>query len=167
MGWRCSSAVALVADALGGVQRDLQQPRDFFFYVGKVDLNKSRISAKIPPRSLLAESTIMARNHRKPGSTLQRTLEPAWNYCFECGHSMWVTYHGHRRLLTLQGVLDLTLPIRQCRNPECCARKHSVRPWEEGALALPQGGMRSEPRRVVGALCFPGPRSLPENHSPP
>jgi hypothetical protein len=106
----------------------------------------------------------MARNHRKPNATRQRTLEPAWIYCFECGHPMWVTYHGHRRLLTLQGVLDLTLPIRQCRNPECAARKHPVRPWEEGALALPQAECGLDLVAFVGACRYQQHRSIPEIH---
>ena len=106
----------------------------------------------------------MARNHRKPNATLQRTLEPAFISCFECGHPMWVTYHGHRRLLTLQGVLDLTLPIRQCRNPECAARKRPVRPWEEGALALPQAECGLDLVAFVGACRYQDHRSIPEIH---
>lgn len=106
----------------------------------------------------------MARNHSKPKATLQRTLEPAWLYCWECGHRMWVTSHGHRRLLTLEGVLELTLPIRQCRQPDCAAFKRPVRPFEEGALALPQAECGLDVVAFVGACRYQQHRSIPEIH---
>ena len=106
----------------------------------------------------------MSRNHPKPNATLQRTLEPAWIYCWKCGCPMWVTYHGHRRLFTLEGVLDLTLPIRQCRQPTCSAFKKPVRPWEEGALALPQTECGLDLIAFVGVCRYQEHRSLPEIH---
>jgi hypothetical protein len=79
----------------------------------------------------------MARTCPIPLADQDRLLEPAFVYCAECGKSMPIAYQNKRRLLTLQGRLALTVPVRRCRNSECSAYKKSVRPWEEGALALP------------------------------
>lgn len=79
----------------------------------------------------------MARTRPIPIADQDRLLEPAFAYCAECGKSMPIAYQNKRRLLTLQGRLALTVPVRRCRNPECRAYKKPVRPWEEGALALP------------------------------
>jgi hypothetical protein len=35
-------------------------------------------------------------------------------------------------------MVELTLPIRQCRHSLGSAYKRPVRPWKEGAWALPQ-----------------------------
>lgn len=97
-------------------------------------------------------------------ATLERTLTPVSRHCWECGKPMWVTYHSHRRLVTLAGVLALTLPVRQCRNTACTAYKRAVRPWEEGALALPQAECGLDLIAFVGACRYQEHRSVPEIH---
>jgi Transposase, Mutator family len=106
----------------------------------------------------------MARNHPKPTATIERRLDAAYAYCWTCGKRAWITALRHRRLLTLDGVLALTLPIRQCRNVECIAYKHPVRPWEEGALALPQAECGLDVIAFVGACRYQEHRSVPEIH---
>src|SRR5690242_7659732 len=80
----------------------------------------------------------MARTHRTPIADEDRSLDPASPFCVECGRRMRIAYQNKRHLLTLQGRLALTVPVRRCCNSDCRAYKKPVRPWEEGALALPQ-----------------------------
>src|SRR5579864_6260522 len=85
----------------------------------------------------LSEVLTMARTRPIPIADHDRLLEPASPYCAECGQYMPIAYQNQRRLLTLQGRLALTVPVRRCRNRDCRAYKMAVRPWEEGTLALP------------------------------
>jgi hypothetical protein len=106
----------------------------------------------------------MARQRGKPAATPEPTLEPAPRPCWECGRPMWMAYHSRRRLVTLKGILDLTLPVRQCRNTACTTYKRPVRPFEEGALALPQAECGLDVIAFVGACRYQEHRSVPEIH---
>jgi len=106
----------------------------------------------------------MARQRGKPAATQERTLEPAPRHCWECGRPMWMAYHSRRRLVTLKGILYLTLPVRKCRNGACTAYQRVVRPWEEGALALPQAECGLDLVAFVGACRYQEHRSVPEIH---
>ena len=57
---------------------------------------------------------------------------------------MQIAYHNKRRLLTLQGSLALTVPIRVCRNADCRAHK-------KAGASLGRGSARAA-RRVNAAL---------------
>ena|SRR5579863_2839051 len=106
----------------------------------------------------------MARNHPKPAPTAERTLEPASAYCEVCHQRMRIVYHSHRRLLTLEGILALTLPVRACGQPACAAYKKPVRPWQEGALALPQAECGLDVVAFIGLQRYQHHRSVPEIH---
>lgn len=47
--------------------------------------------------------------------------------------------HNHRTLITLSGIWELTLVIRQCVYPDCPNYHLRLRPEEEGGWALPHG----------------------------
>lgn len=106
----------------------------------------------------------MARHQKKPCATEERFLEPASRTCFECGKGMWIAYHNQRRLVTLQGVLDVIVPVRKCPHPKCRAYKRPVRPFEEGALALPQAEYGLDVIAFVGNCRYRDHRSVPEIH---
>lgn len=107
----------------------------------------------------------MARTHKKPAAGQERLLEPCALCCLECGHRMRMAYHSRRRLLTLEGPLDLVLPVRACQNPTCPAYKRPVRPPEEGRLALPQVECGLDLVAYVGACRYQQHRSVPEIHA--
>ena len=107
----------------------------------------------------------MARTHKKPVAHEERLLEPAALCCLECGHRMRMAYHSRRRLLTLDGPLDLVLPVRACQNPACPAYKRPVRPPEEARLALPQVECGLDLVAFVGACRYQQHRSVPEIHA--
>jgi hypothetical protein len=106
----------------------------------------------------------MARKHAKPIATQERTLPPVLRHCWECGRSMWISYHNHRRLITLEGTLEITIPIRRCRNRACSAYKQPRHPVEEGALALPEAECGLDLVAFVGACRYQQHRSVPEIH---
>lgn len=58
----------------------------------------------------------------------------------------------------------MRLVIRRCVNPECELYRHSHRPEEEGAFALPQGEFGLDVIALVGALRHAEHRSVPEIH---
>lgn len=63
--------------------------------------------------------------------------------------------------------LRLRLVIRRCVNPECEFYRHSHRPEQEGAFALPQGEFGLDVIALVGALRHAHHRSVPEIHREP
>jgi mutator family transposase len=106
----------------------------------------------------------MARTMKRMPGTLERTLEPVATVCAVCAQPTWIAYHGHRRLVTLAGIIDLRLKIRRCRNPACSLFTCAIRPEGEGALALPHGEVGLDVIALIGALRYAEHRSVPEIH---
>jgi hypothetical protein len=104
----------------------------------------------------------MARMAKRQPGTLTRILEPANTVCAGCARPQWVAYHRHRRLVTLDGVLDLRLKIRRCHNAACALYKHAIPPEAEGALALPHSEVGLDVIALIGALRYTEHRSVPE-----
>jgi len=102
------------------------------------------------------------RTKPRPAPTSQLTLGAHHERCWECGGAMWVAYHNHRTVHTLDGLVRLTLPVRRCRNPECERYRKSYRPEGEGGYALPHGEFGLDVIALVGALRFAEHRSVPE-----
>jgi len=75
---------------------------------------------------------------------------------------MPVSYHAHRKLLTLNGFIQLRLVIRRCQQPDCQAYKQPFRPEEEGRWALPHGECGLDLIALVGRLRYREQRSAPE-----
>jgi hypothetical protein len=77
---------------------------------------------------------------------------------------MRVVYHGERRILHLQGMCRYSLVVRRCQHPACPRYRVSVRPEQEGTLALPSGECGLDVIALVGQLRFAEHRSIPEIH---
>jgi hypothetical protein len=77
---------------------------------------------------------------------------------------MWVAYHIHRKLMTLQGLCDLTIVVRRCRNQTCSRYQLPYRPEEEGRWALPHGECGLDVIALIGQLRYREHRSISEIH---
>jgi hypothetical protein len=77
---------------------------------------------------------------------------------------MWVAYHTERTVLTLQGLCQLTLVVRRCRNQKCPRYQQPYRPEEEGRWALPHGECGLDVIALVGTLRYREHRSVSEIH---
>jgi hypothetical protein len=107
----------------------------------------------------------MARNKPRPVASAHRDLAPLQTRCPACDQPSWVAYHTERTLMTLDGLLHLTLSVRRCRNPHCALFQQPYRPEAEGALALPHSEVGLEVIALVGALRYAEQRSVPEIHA--
>lgn len=107
----------------------------------------------------------MARRTRRPAAPRERRLEPVAGRCASCGGAAHVAYHSRRTVLTLDGLVRLTLVVRRCRNPACALYKRAYRPEEEGRWALPQAEVGLDVVALVGALRYGEHRSVPEIHA--
>jgi hypothetical protein len=106
----------------------------------------------------------MARRRRRPPATTYRQLEPLRTRCVGCGGPLWVAYHSHRTVTTLDGVVRLTVPVRRCVAPACPLYRRPYRPEEELGWALPHGEFGLDVIALVGALRFREHRTVPEIH---
>jgi hypothetical protein len=76
-----------------------------------------------------------------------------------------VAYTKHRKIMTLDGLLQLHLPVRRCQNPACARYHQPYRPEEEGHYALPHGEFGLDLIALVGQLRFVEHKSVPEIHA--
>ncbi len=76
---------------------------------------------------------------------------------------MPMAYHAHRKLLTVQGYIQLTVVVRRCQQPGCPAYKQVYRPEEEGKWALPHGECGLDLIALVGRLRYREHRSAEVN----
>lgn len=106
----------------------------------------------------------MSRRASRPVAREELRLEPQKTTCVECGQEMWVAYHAHRKIMTLEGLRGLTLQVRRCRNRECSRYKCAYRPEEEGRWALPHGECGLDVIALVGTLRYKEHRSIKEIH---
>jgi hypothetical protein len=106
----------------------------------------------------------MARRRRRPPAWQHKDLEPVRTRCVACGGSLWVAYHSHRTLATLDGLVRLRLQVRRCVRPGCGQYHRPYRPEEELGWALPHGEFGLDIIALVGALRFGEHRSVPEIH---
>jgi Transposase, Mutator family len=105
----------------------------------------------------------MARRQAKARATEERILTPV-PFCWACQRPTRVVYHGERRITHLEGMCRYTLVVRRCQNRACVRYGVSVRPEEEGSLALPQGEFGLDVIALVGQLRFGEHRSMAEIH---
>ncbi len=106
----------------------------------------------------------MSRKEHRPPARQQQRLEPQRKVCVVCEHPMWVAYHIHRTLMTLQGLCDLTIVVRRCRNEDCSRYQQAYRPEEEGRWARPHGECGLDVIALVGQLRYREHRSVSEIH---
>ncbi len=93
----------------------------------------------------------MARRRTNTQAAAEKTLSPA-PFCWVCGQPTRVAYHGKRRITHLWGICCYTLVVRRCRNRDCTQYQRSIRPEEEGALALPNAKFGLDVLVLVGQL---------------
>ena len=91
-------------------------------------------------------------------------LTPLNEWCEQCGHPLWVGYHGSRTVTRLDGLWKLTIVVRRCIYPECPNYHVAYRPEEEGRWALPHGEFGLEVIALIGRWRFREHRSVPEMH---
>jgi hypothetical protein len=106
----------------------------------------------------------MARRRRRPPAWQHKELAPVRTRCVACGGPLWVAYHSHRTLATLEGLVRLRLQVRRCIRPDCGQYHRPYRPEEELGWALPHGEFGLDVIALVGALRFGEHRSVPELH---
>src|SRR5258708_8476464 len=106
----------------------------------------------------------MSRKERRPPAKQYQRLEGQRIHCSECGQVMWVAYHAHRTIMTLQGLCHLTIVVRRCRNQTCSRYQQACRPEEEGRWALPHGECGLDLIALVGMLRYREHRSISEIH---
>jgi hypothetical protein len=106
----------------------------------------------------------MARRTPRPIASHAMTLTPLKEHCEQCGQPLWVGYHAHRTVMTLDGLWRLTLVVRRCMQPQCPRYHVAYRPEEEGRWALPHGEFGLEVIALIGRWRFREHRSVPEMH---
>jgi len=106
----------------------------------------------------------MARRAARPSAHRAVRLTPLHEKCVSCQQRLWVAYHAQRTLMTLGGLVRLTLVVRRCRNRACALYHLPYRPEEEGAWALPHGEFGLDIITVIGQLRYGEHRSIPEIH---
>jgi hypothetical protein len=106
----------------------------------------------------------MPRRTPRPAATSHRLLEPTHQRCWLCDGPLWVAYHSHRTVTTLEGLIALTLVVRTCQDRACSRYHQPYRPEDEGALVLPQGEFGLDVIALVGSLRYAQHRSVPEIH---
>ena len=106
----------------------------------------------------------MARRTSRPTAPFSTTLTPLRETCEACGTRWWVAYHRRRKIMTLEGLWQLTVIIGQCPNPTCPLYHVRYHPEEEGHWALPHGEFGLDVIATIGAWRFREHRSVPEMH---
>jgi Transposase, Mutator family len=107
----------------------------------------------------------MSRKHARPVAATQIRLDTCQTHCWHCGARWWVAYHTRRKLMTLDGLLELLLAVRRCNNAACPRYHQAYRPEPEAHYALPHGEFGLDVIALVGALRFVEHRSVPEIHT--
>src|SRR4051795_1326967 len=85
--------------------------------------------------------------------------------CPACGRRTWAANKPRRTVTTLDGLVQLLLQVRTCRNPDCPRRGTCLRPQQEGRFALPQHEFGLDVIALVGRLRHAEHRSVPEIHA--
>ncbi len=84
--------------------------------------------------------------------------------CPQCGNRWWVAYNSRRKVVTLEGIVQLRIAVCQCHIPTCPQYHIRYRPEEEGRWALPHGEFGLDVIALIGAWRFREHRSVPEMH---
>ena len=104
----------------------------------------------------------MGRKHRRPVAHTEHRLVTCHEHCWICGERMWVAYTKRRKLMTLDGLIRLHLPVRRCRTPACPRYHLPYRPEAEGSFALPHDEVGLDVSALIGSLRFAQHRSVSE-----
>jgi hypothetical protein len=106
----------------------------------------------------------MARRTPKLEAQFTATLRPLQQICPQCGNRWWVAYNSRRKVVTLEGIVQLRIAVCQCHTPSCPQYHVRYRPEEEGRWALPHGEFGLDVIALIGSWRFREHRSVPEMH---
>jgi hypothetical protein len=107
----------------------------------------------------------MARRNARPHASETLEIRSETRTCTHCSGPLWAANIARRTITTLQGLVQLRLQVRRCRNPDCTRYKVCLRPEQEGAFALPQHEFGLDVIALIGALRHAEHRSVPEIHA--
>lgn len=107
----------------------------------------------------------MSRKQPRPSASKQIRLTTYHQRCWECGQTMPLLYLKRRQLMTLDGLIQLVVPVRRCQNRQCSRYHQPYRPEDEGGFALPHGEFGLDVIALVGRLRFAEHKSVPEIHA--
>jgi hypothetical protein len=104
----------------------------------------------------------MSRTQPRPIAHAEHRLVPCHDHCWICGAPLRVAYTKRRKIMTLDGLLQLHVSVRRCPNVQCARYRQPYRPEAEGTYALPHGEFGLDVIALVGTLRFAHHRSIPE-----
>src|SRR4051795_4582465 len=107
----------------------------------------------------------MPRRSSRPRPDRTLDLPAHTKTCPVCSGPLWSAATARRTVVTLEGLVQLRLQIRSCRNPDCPRHKACLRPEQEGRYALPQHEFGLDVIALVGRLRHAEHRSAPEVHA--
>jgi hypothetical protein len=107
----------------------------------------------------------MPRRSARPRPDRTVDLPTHTRDCPACGRVLWAANKPRRTVVTLEGLVQLRLQVRSCRNPGCSRHRVCLRPEQEGHFALPQHEFGLDVVALVGALRHAEHRSIPEIHA--
>jgi hypothetical protein len=91
-------------------------------------------------------------------------LECCQTTCPHCGGTTYQQYTKRRTVVTLAGVIQLCLKVRQCQTASCPRYHKAYRPEAEGQIVLPQHEFGLDLIAQIGAWRYREHRSVPEMH---
>jgi hypothetical protein len=106
----------------------------------------------------------MAKKTKGLEATIRYDLSPERTACPHCTGFMRADYRNERTIATLEGVIQLQLGIRRCRNTNCAAVRRPYRPEAEGHFALPHHEFGLDVIARIGQLRYTEHRSIAEIH---
>lgn len=106
----------------------------------------------------------MAKHINRPAPSRTEVLTCQHQTCPHCQGPAWQQYTNFRRLVTLDGVVALTLRIRRCRDRTCDRAHGPYRPEAEGRFALPHHEFGLDVIAQIGTWRYREQRSVPEIH---
>lgn len=106
----------------------------------------------------------MSRRTLRSSPDRHLTLAVMTKSCPECNQPIWAAYTNRRTVVTLEGLLGLTVQVRRCRHLDCPRFGKSMRPEVEGRIALPGYEFGLDLIARIGSLRYREHRSIPEIH---
>lgn len=100
----------------------------------------------------------------RPAAVRTETLECVQTTCPQCGGVTYQQYTKRRTIVTLDGVIQLRLKVRQCQTATCPRYHKAYRPEAEGHYVLPQHEFGLDLIAQIGAWRYQQHRSVPEMH---
>src|SRR5438270_13375170 len=107
----------------------------------------------------------MPRRSARPRPDRTLDLPAHTTTCPTCSGPLWSAASARRSVVTLEGLVQLRLQIRSCRNPDCPRHRACLRPEQEGRFALPQHEFGLDVIALIGRLRHAEHRSIPEIHA--